>query len=59
LLARIRVHLELRRLRAGLERQAADLQMANEQLRNEITDRKRADELLGNKITPNQAQLLF
>jgi len=46
LLARIQTHLELHRLRAGLERQAADLRLANEQLQNGIAERKQMEEEL-------------
>jgi diguanylate cyclase (GGDEF)-like protein/PAS domain S-box-containing protein len=46
LLARVRNHMELFRLRARLERQAADLRKANEQLLVEIEERKRAEEAL-------------
>jgi len=43
LLARVRNQMELFRLRARLERQAADLRLANEQLLIEIDERKRAE----------------
>lgn len=46
LLVRVRNQMELFRLRARLERQAADLQLANEQLQIEIEERKRAEEAL-------------
>lgn len=46
LLARVRNQMELFRLRARLERQAADLQAANEKLMIEIEERKRAEEAL-------------
>ena len=41
LLARVRTHLDLHRLRSGFKHQAADLQLANELLLKEIYDRKR------------------
>jgi len=46
LLARVRTHLELFQLRARLEHQAADLLLANDQLRIEIAERKRREEKL-------------
>jgi diguanylate cyclase (GGDEF)-like protein len=46
LLARVRTHLELFQLRARLEQQAADLRLANEQLRIEMDERKRHEEKL-------------
>jgi PAS domain S-box-containing protein len=50
LLARVRTQLELRRLRVELEKRVAerteDLRVANEQLRLELTERKRAEETL-------------
>lgn len=46
LLARVRTHLELFRLRVRLELQAADLRRANEQLLIEIDKRKRHEEKL-------------
>jgi DNA-binding response OmpR family regulator len=46
LLARVQTHLELRRLRVRLERQAADLQQVNEQLHRELAERKRAEQAL-------------
>jgi PAS domain S-box-containing protein len=46
LLARVRTHLELGRLRVRLERQAANLRQANEQLRSELAERKQAEEAL-------------
>ena len=41
LLARVRTHLELRRLRDDLEHQADDLRLANERYQAEITERRR------------------
>lgn len=46
LLARVRTHLELFQLRARLERQAAELRRANEQLQVEIDERKRHQDKL-------------
>jgi diguanylate cyclase (GGDEF)-like protein/PAS domain S-box-containing protein len=46
LLARVRNQMELFRLRARLERQAADLRLANEHLLIEIEERKRVEEAL-------------
>jgi diguanylate cyclase (GGDEF)-like protein len=46
LLARVRTHMDLFQLRARLERQAADLRLANEQLQIEIDERKRYEERL-------------
>jgi putative two-component system response regulator len=46
LLARVRTHMELFRLRVQLEQQAADLRLANEQLRIDIIQRKQAEEAL-------------
>ena len=46
LLVRVRNQMELFRLRARLERQAADLQLANKLLQIEIEVRKRAEEAL-------------
>jgi putative two-component system response regulator len=46
LLARIRTHMELYRLRARLEQQATDLRLANEQLQMDITQRKQAEAAL-------------
>jgi len=43
LLARVQTHLALNRLRDGFERQAADLQLANEQLKHEIAERKQVE----------------
>lgn len=43
LLARVRTHLELFKLRARLLKQAADLRLANEQLKTEIEERRRAE----------------
>jgi DNA-binding response OmpR family regulator len=43
LLARVSTHLELRRMRVRLERQAADLRGANEQLQSELGERKRVE----------------
>jgi putative two-component system response regulator len=46
LLARVRTHRELFRLRARLEQQAAELRLANEQLQSDITQRKQAEAAL-------------
>jgi putative two-component system response regulator len=46
LLARVRTHMELFRLRVQLEHQAADLRLANEQLQSDITERKQAEAAL-------------
>jgi diguanylate cyclase (GGDEF)-like protein len=46
LMARVHTHLELSRLRKGLEQQAIDLQRANEQLQREIVERKRMEEVI-------------
>jgi putative two-component system response regulator len=46
LLARVRTHMELFRLRVQLEHQAADLRLANEQLQIDITKRKQAEAAL-------------
>ena len=50
LLARVAIHLELARLRTQLETQVAqrtaELTLANEQLKNELEERKRAEEAL-------------
>jgi putative two-component system response regulator len=46
LLARVRTHMELFRLRVRLEHQAADLRLANEQLQIDIAKRKQAEEAL-------------
>jgi putative two-component system response regulator len=46
LLARVRTHMELFRLRARLEQQAADLRSTNEQLRIDIAQRKQAEAAL-------------
>ena len=46
LLARVRTHLDLHRLRSGFKHQAADLQLANELLLKEIYDRKKAEDEL-------------
>jgi putative two-component system response regulator len=46
LLARVRTHMELFRLRVQLERQAADLRLANEQLQSDIAKRKQVEEAL-------------
>lgn len=44
LLARVQTHVELSRARRQIERQAANLRLANEQLQIEIVERKRAEE---------------
>jgi DNA-binding response OmpR family regulator len=49
LLARVQTHLELRRLRVRLERQAADLQRTNEQLQKEMAERSRTQKALREK----------
>ena len=46
LLARVQTHLELHRLREGLGRHAAELQLANESLEAEATERRRAEAAL-------------
>jgi DNA-binding response OmpR family regulator len=46
LLARVRIHLELRRLRVRLENQGADLRRLNEQLQDELTERDRVEKAL-------------
>jgi PAS domain S-box-containing protein len=46
LLARVQTHVDLRRLRVRLEQQAVELQLANEQLQIEITERKQAELIL-------------
>jgi putative two-component system response regulator len=46
LLARVRTHMELFRLRFQLEQQAADLRSANEQLQSDIAKRKQAEAAL-------------
>jgi putative two-component system response regulator len=46
LLARVRTHRELFRLRARLEQQAAELRLANEQLQSDIAQRKQAEAAL-------------
>ena len=46
LLARVRTHMELFRLRVQLEHQAADLRLAKEQLQIDITQRKQAEAAL-------------
>jgi PAS domain S-box-containing protein len=46
LLARVRAHLELGRLRVRLERQAAEVRQANKELQSELAERKRAEEEL-------------
>ncbi len=43
LLVRVQTHLEMSRLRTRLENQTADLQLANEKLRSEISERKRLE----------------
>jgi DNA-binding response OmpR family regulator len=44
LLARVQTHMELRKLRVELEKQAVKLSLANEQLQCEIVERKKAEE---------------
>ncbi len=46
LLARVRTHLELQRLRVSLQQQASNLQAANECLQREIAQRQKAEEEL-------------
>jgi hypothetical protein len=46
LVARVRTHVELRRLRVRLEQQAADLQRVNSLLQSDIVERIRAEEAL-------------
>ncbi len=47
-LARIRVHLEIRSLQIGLEKKVAELASANDKLREEIERRKKAEERVVN-----------
>jgi DNA-binding response OmpR family regulator len=46
LVARVRSHVELRRLRVRLEQQAADLRRVNSRLQSELAERVRAEEAL-------------
>lgn len=46
LLARIRTHLELRRLHLGIAQQADELRLANDQLTQEVAERRQAEEAL-------------
>jgi putative two-component system response regulator len=46
LLARVRTHMELFRLRVQLAQQATDLRLANEQLQSDIAKRKQVEEAL-------------
>jgi DNA-binding response OmpR family regulator len=57
LLARIQTQLELGRLRVQLEKQAADLQRANDQLQMEMAERTRAAQALFEKNTELEAAL--
>jgi DNA-binding response OmpR family regulator len=50
LLARVRTHLELRRLNSALKRQAAELQQANSRLQTEISERKAVEGELAVKV---------
>lgn len=55
--ARVRTQMELRRLRVQSERQAADLQRANERLQEELAERKQADEALESSLREKEALL--
>jgi putative two-component system response regulator len=57
LLARVRTHMELFRLRVQLEQQAADLRMANEQLQSDIIQRKQAEAALQESHTKLERNL--
>jgi DNA-binding response OmpR family regulator len=57
LLARVHTHLELRRIRIQLERDADELQQANETLRMEAEERKRAEAERERLIAELQAAL--
>ena len=46
LLTRVHTHIELRRLRDGFQNQIADLRLLNEQLQQEIAERKKGEEAL-------------
>jgi len=49
LLARVRTHLELQRLRYSLQQQASNLQSANDSLQREITHRQKAEDEIRSK----------
>jgi DNA-binding response OmpR family regulator len=51
LLARVSTHLELRRLHSALKEQTVELQQANKQLQNEISERKAIEEELAVKVS--------
>jgi len=57
LLARVRTHMELFRLRVQLEQQATDLRLANEQLQSDITKRKQAETALQESHTKLERNL--
>jgi putative two-component system response regulator len=57
LLARVRTHMELFRLRVQLEQQAADLRLANEQLQSDIAKRKQVEEALQESHTQLEKNL--
>jgi DNA-binding response OmpR family regulator len=57
LLARVQTQLELRRLRVQLEKQAAGLQRANDQLQNEMAERTRTAQTLCEKNAELEAAL--
>jgi DNA-binding response OmpR family regulator len=57
LLARVQTQLELRRLRVQLEQQAAGLQLANDQLQQEMTERMHTEQALREKNAELEAAL--
>jgi DNA-binding response OmpR family regulator len=57
LLARVRTHLELRRLNSTLKQQKAELQQANTRLKTEISERTAVEEELAVKVTELEATL--
>jgi two-component sensor histidine kinase/ActR/RegA family two-component response regulator len=55
--ARVRTHLELRRLRVQSEHHAADLEAANRCLEGELAERKRAEEAVATTLREKEALL--
>lgn len=55
--ARVRTHLELRRLRVHSERQTLDLQRANQRLKEELAEREAADEALESSLREKEGLL--
>lgn len=57
LLARVRIHLQLRRLNSALKQQTTELQLVNNQLETEISERKAVEGELAAKVTQLEATL--